>query len=91
MCFKLFTVLLFLAIKATNFHSSTHLRRVGFGLGQLKLIKHSSNRMSKIYRESIACIEYNVLKSNLNCQSSAQFKFWGQLAPMVLILVARAS
>ena len=43
--------------RAKNFQSSTRLRRVGFGLGQLKLIKYSSNRTSKIYRESIAYIE----------------------------------
>ena len=39
-----------------NFHSSADLRRVDFGLGQLKLIKHSSNQ-TKIYCESIACTE----------------------------------
>ena len=40
-----------LQIQGKNFHSSSRLRRVGFGLGRLKLIKHSSNRMSKIYLE----------------------------------------
>ena len=37
--------------KAKNFHSSARLRRVGFGLGRLKLIKHSSNRTNNIYLE----------------------------------------
>ena len=37
--------------KAKNIHSSARLRQVGFGLGRLKLIKHSSNRTSNIYLE----------------------------------------
>ena len=38
-------------LRAKNLHSSARLRRLGFGLGRLKLVKHSSNWTSKIYRE----------------------------------------
>ena len=37
--------------RAKKFDSSACLRQVGFGLGRLKLIKHSSNRTSKIYHK----------------------------------------
>lgn len=69
-----YATMLWSLYRAINFHSSAHLRWVGFVLGWLKLIKHSSSWTSKIYFEQKHFITSKATSTNSSSAQTANDK-----------------